>query len=193
MEDVIEPFLIQQGFLVRTARGRMVTRASYLHFGLKPPETGRGHAVAVRGRAVSVFSWPARVYWEDTDGGGIVYYANYLRFLERARTEWLRSLGYSQQTLAREPGIVFTVVKVNVEYRRPARLDDELAITCQAHADRAATIRFEQAIFRGRDPGRSRRSSPRGCSSVCVDANTLKPRRLPESLINVLISPSDRA
>jgi acyl-CoA thioester hydrolase len=141
---------------------------------------------------VSVFSWPARVYWEDTDGGGIVYYANYLRFLERARTEWLRSLGYSQQTLAREPGLVFTVVSLTVEYRRPARLDDELAITCEAHADRAATIRFEQAIFRDR-AGEGPPILNAGVLVACVDAHTLKPRRLPESLINVLISPSDTA
>jgi acyl-CoA thioester hydrolase len=141
---------------------------------------------------VSVFSWPARVYWEDTDGGGIVYYANYLRFLERARTEWLRSLGYSQQTLAREPGIVFTVVSLTVEYRRPARLDDELAITCEAHADRAATIRFVQAIFRDR-PGQGPPILTAEVLVVCVDAQTLKPRRLPESLMNVLISPSDTA
>lgn len=141
---------------------------------------------------MSVFSWPARVYWEDTDGGGIVYYANYLRFLERARTEWLRSLGYSQQTLAREPGIVFTVVSVNVEYRRPARLDDELAITCEAHADRAATIRFEQAIYRDRS-GDGPPILTAAVLVACVDANTLKPRRLPESLMNVLISPSDTA
>jgi acyl-CoA thioester hydrolase len=141
---------------------------------------------------VSVYSWPARVYWEDTDGGGIVYYANYLRFLERARTEWLRSLGYSQQVLAREPGIVFTVVSINVEYRRPARLDDELAITCEARADRAATIRFEQAIFRGR-PEAEPPILTAGVLVACVDAHTLKPRRLPESLVNVLISPSDTA
>jgi len=141
---------------------------------------------------VSVFSWPARVYWEDTDGGGIVYYANYLRFLERARTEWLRSLGYSQQTLAREPGIVFTVASLTVDYRRPARLDDELTITCEPHADRAATIRFEQAIFRdggGAEPP----ILTAGVRVACVDARTLKPRRLPESLVNVLISRSDRA
>ena len=135
---------------------------------------------------MSVFSWPARVYWEDTDGGGIVYYANYLRFLERARTEWLRSLGYSQQALAREPGIVFAVASLTVEYRRPARLDDELAITCQPHAERAATIRFEQAIFRGRNPGGEPPILTAEARVVCVDAHTLKPRRLPESLINVL-------
>ena len=141
---------------------------------------------------MSAFWWPARVYWEDTDGGGIVYYANYLRFLERARTEWLRSLGYSQQALAREPGIVFTVVSLAIEYRRPARLDDELAITCEAHADRAATIRFEQAIFQDR-PGEAPPILTARVLVACVDANTLKPRRLPESLINVLISPSNTA
>jgi len=135
---------------------------------------------------VSVFSWPARVYWEDTDGGGIVYYANYLRFLERARTEWLRSLGYSQQALAREPGIVFTVAGLTVAYRRPARLDDELTITCEPRADRAATIRFEQAVFRGRSPGEEPPILTAQVLVACVDAHTLKPRRLPESLTNVL-------
>lgn len=141
---------------------------------------------------MSVFSWPARVYWEDTDGGGIVYYANYLRFLERARTEWLRSLGYSQQILARESGLVFTVASLTVEYRRPARLDDELTITCEPHADRAATIRFQQAIFRG-GPGGEPPILTAGVRVACVDASTLKPRRLPESLMNVLISRSDKA
>jgi acyl-CoA thioester hydrolase len=139
--------------------------------------------VSGEARTAGVFSWPARVYWEDTDGGGIVYYANYLRFLERARTEWLRSLGYSQPTLAREPGIVFTVASLTVEYRRPARLDDELTITCAPRADRAATIRFEQAIFRGCT------DEPllvAGVRVACVDAHTLKPRRLPESLMSVL-------
>ncbi|HEV2267966.1 MAG TPA: tol-pal system-associated acyl-CoA thioesterase [Steroidobacteraceae bacterium] len=142
--------------------------------------------------AAAVFSWPARVYWEDTDGGGIVYYANYLRFLERARTEWLRSLGYSQQALAREAGLVFTVASLSVEYRRPARLDDELTITCQAYADRASTMRFEQAIFRGLGPGEEPPILTAGVLVVCVDAHTLKPRKLPESLMNVLISSSDR-
>src|SRR6187397_2023606 len=72
------------------------------------------------------FSWRARVYWEDTDGGGVVYYANYLKFMERARTEWLRSMGHSQSELASTYGYVFAVVEVKVKYRKPARLDDEL-------------------------------------------------------------------
>jgi acyl-CoA thioester hydrolase len=131
---------------------------------------------------VTVFAWPARVYWEDTDGGGIVYYANYLRFLERARTEWLRSLGYSQSALSEEPGIVFAVVSLTVEYRRPAKLDDELAITCEPEVEGAATMRFIQRIYRG---GREALVTDRllveaSVRVACVDARTLRPKRLPD-------------
>ena len=132
---------------------------------------------------MSVFSWPARVYWEDTDGGGIVYYANYLRFLERARTEWLRSLGYSQHTLAREPGVLFVVVSITVDYLRPARLDDELQITCEPLADGAACIRFAQRILRVNE---ERPLATAQVRVACVDARTLRPRKLPEWLLNVL-------
>src|SRR5438874_13101867 len=97
---------------------------------------------------MSVFRWPARVYWEDTDGGGIVYYANYLRFLERARSEWLRARGHSQLQLARDRGVVFTVVSVAVDYRAPARLDDELEVTCELPGGGAASLRFGQRIHR---------------------------------------------
>jgi acyl-CoA thioester hydrolase len=130
---------------------------------------------------VSVFTWPARVYWEDTDGGGIVYYANYLRFLERARTEWLRSLGYSQHALARDPGVVFTVVRLEVDYRKPARLDDELTITCEPHADGAATIRFVQRVYRG-DAGTGHLLLEANVRVACVDSQTLRPKRLPDFL-----------
>ena len=141
---------------------------------------------------MSVFSWPARVYWEDTDGGGIVYYANYLRFLERARTEWLRSLGFSQQQLARDPGIVFTVVSLNIDYRRPAKLDDELIVTCEPSVEGAATIRFAQRIHR-KDAAQSTGQSTGNDDTLlllaeasvrvaCVDASTLRPRRLPDFL-----------
>jgi len=131
---------------------------------------------------MTVFSWPARVYWEDTDGGGIVYYANYLRYLERARTEWLRSLGFSQQQLARDPGIVFTVVSLNIEYRRPAKLDDELLVTCEPSVEGAVTIRFAQRIHR-KDAGDSNTLLVEADVRVaCVDASTLRPRRLPDFL-----------
>jgi acyl-CoA thioester hydrolase len=128
---------------------------------------------------VSVFSWPARVYWEDTDGGGIVYYANYLRYLERSRTEWLRSLGYSQRALASDPGIVFAVVSVSVQYRRPARLDDELTVTCEPQLERSASLRVAQRILRAEEA-----LVTAEVRVACVDARTLRPRRLPETLIH---------
>jgi acyl-CoA thioester hydrolase len=142
-----------------------------------------GEAVR-RGWPVRPFAWPARVYWEDTDGGGIVYYANYLRFLERARTEWLRSLGHSQRALAQQPGIVFAVVSLQVDYRRPARLDDELAITCEPRLEGAVTLRIVQRIYLGSEAqGAPERLLVEASVRVaCVDARTLRPRRLPEFL-----------
>src|SRR6202012_5896382 len=102
---------------------------------------------AVRRGRLSAFSWQARVYWEDTDAGGIVYYANYLRFLERARTEWLRARGISQSALAVDPGVVFSVVEVQARYHRPARLDDELLIGCEAVREGGASMAFGQHIW----------------------------------------------
>ena len=137
---------------------------------------------------MSPFRWGSRVYWEDTDGGGIVYYANYLRFLERARTEWLRSLGYSQRALAEEPGIVFAVVSLNIEYRKPAKLDDELLITCEPKVEGAATIVFAQQIYRsaggtqGMDYGLASLLVEASARVACLDARTLRPRRLPDFL-----------
>jgi acyl-CoA thioester hydrolase len=133
---------------------------------------------------VSPFRWASRAYWEDTDGGGIVYYANYLRFLERARTEWLRSLGYSQRALAEEPGILFAVVSLNIEYRRPAKLDDELLITCEPAVEGAATIRFVQRIYRGAGTALTKEGLLVEASVrvACVDARTLRPKRLPDFL-----------
>ena len=137
---------------------------------------------------MSPFRWGSRVYWEDTDGGGIVYYANYLRFLERARTEWLRSLGYSQRALAEEPGIVFAVVSLNIEYRKPAKLDDELLITCEPKVEGAATIVFAQQIYRSAggtqvmDHGPASLLVEASARVACLDARTLRPRRLPDFL-----------
>ena len=136
---------------------------------------------------MSVFSWAARVYWEDTDGGGIVYYANYLRFLERARTEWLRSLGHSQQELAQAAGILFAVAGLSVEYRRPARLDDELIITCEPRKERGTVLRFLQRIYRGSALGAvDNLLVEADVRVVCVDKETLKPKRLPAFLVDDL-------
>jgi acyl-CoA thioester hydrolase len=135
---------------------------------------------------VSGFSWSARVYWEDTDGGAIVYYANYLRFLERARTEWLRAQGYSQLALARDPGILFTVVSVQVDYRAPARLDDELEITCEPRAEGAASLRFAQSIYRNEAARRAQLLVEAQVRVACVDTATLRPRRLPRFVHDAL-------
>jgi acyl-CoA thioester hydrolase len=122
------------------------------------------------------------VYWEDTDGGAIVYYANYLRFLERSRTEWLRAQGHSQLALVREPGILFTVVSIQVDYRAPARLDDELEITCEPRPEGAASLRFAQRIYRTAGAQRAALLIEAQVRVACVDAGSLRPRRLPRFL-----------
>lgn len=136
---------------------------------------------------MSPFRWASRVYWEDTDGGGIVYYANYLRFLERARTEWLRSLGYSQRVLAQEPGIVFAVVSLNIEYRKPAKLDDELVITCEPGVKGPAIIMFAQRIYRRAAAAEQEYTAgdllvEASARVACLDARTHRPKRLPDFL-----------
>ncbi len=126
------------------------------------------------------FSASMRVYWEDTDAGGIVFYANYLKFFERARTEWLRSLGHEQERLRIETGAVFIVTDTAVRYLRPARLDDLLAVTVRvAHAGRARMTIAQQAW----------RQTPQGEELLaegtirigCVDAGTFRPLRIPIS------------
>jgi acyl-CoA thioester hydrolase len=134
------------------------------------------------------FRWAARVYWEDTDGGGVVYYANYLKFLERARTEWLRALGVSQQALAHDEGILFTVASVEIRYRRPAKLDDELIVTCEPHRAGGASMHFAQSIYRRTDRPAAQ-PDLLACAQVrvaCIDAQTLRPQRLPEFVVKAL-------
>jgi acyl-CoA thioester hydrolase len=137
---------------------------------------------------VSDFSWAVRVYWEDTDGGGVVYYANYLRFLERARTEWLRSLGFSQLLLAKDPGIVFPVVRASIQYRRPARLDDELFVSCDPRPRGTTAIRFLQRIVRpvAEHPAEPQTIAEAEVQVACVDAATFRPTRLPGFLMSAL-------
>jgi acyl-CoA thioester hydrolase len=132
---------------------------------------------------VSGFSWPARVYWEDTDGGGIVYYANYLRFLERARTEWLRHRGFSQQRLVSEQAVLFTVVSLEIEYRAPARLDDELEVTCEPQREGAASLHFSQSIYRRAERGARELLAEARVRVACLDARSMRPRRLPPELL----------
>ena len=128
--------------------------------------------------------WPARVYWEDTDGGGVVYYANYLKFLERARTEWLRARGHSQTELAIDPGVLFAVTEVHIRFHRPARLDDLLAISCQPTLDGATTLLFKQQVHRGGEHGELLAAA--SVRVVCVGSASFRPRRVPQAIIEGL-------
>lgn len=130
------------------------------------------------------FEWPVRVYWEDTDAGGIVFYANYLKFFERARTEWLRARGIEQQRLRDTEGAMFVVSATELQYRRPARLDDLLIVTAEVVEAGRASLTIAQS---------ARRDGPDG-ERLCegririgwVDATTLSPRRMPPAVLSAL-------
>jgi acyl-CoA thioester hydrolase len=124
----------------------------------------------------SVFDWPVRVYYEDTDAGGIVYYANYLKFFERARTEWLRSVDVSQQSLADETGALFVVGSAAIDYHAPARLDDVLKLTLQIEKLGRASVQFLQQAWCGEQLLASAR-----VKVGCVDSATMRPRPLPDT------------
>lgn len=124
------------------------------------------------------FVLPVRVYYEDTDAGGVVYHTGYIRYFERARTEWLRALGYSQQKLAQEVGVLFTVVDLSVSYMKPARLDDELQVLARVDATGGASLEFGQEV-RNADGAVLAQARVR---VACVDRESLRPRRLPADL-----------
>jgi acyl-CoA thioester hydrolase len=128
------------------------------------------------------FSWPIRVYWEDTDAGGVVYHASYLRFLERARTEWLRHRGVEQQKLRETHGIVFLVSKIDLHFRAPARLDDELVASIDSFTRRSASMTFSQCILRPADGAQLVQARVR---AACVDPTTFKPKRIPDFLLHI--------
>ncbi len=117
------------------------------------------------------------MYWEDTDAGGVVYYANYLKFMERCRTEWLRALGIDQLRLRAERQLQFAVVNVEVDFLRPAVLNDEVLVTAELQRLSGATITFKQTIMR--DETQLIDASAR---VACLDSGTLKPRAIPKDL-----------
>jgi acyl-CoA thioester hydrolase len=121
-----------------------------------------------------LFRWPVRVYWEDTDAGGIVFYANYLKFFERARTEWLRTLGVQQQALREQQGVMFVVAATALRYLAPARLDDELLVTVALAERGSASMRLVQQAWRG--PLLLAEGDIR---IGCVAHGTLRPCRIP--------------
>lgn len=125
---------------------------------------------AVRGE------WPVRIYYEDTDHGGAVYYANYLKFFERGRTELLRNLGFEQDVLAREQGVLFVVTRVAVDYLRPAVFNDLLTVVTQPHPPGRARLAFEQAVYRD---GEVEPLCQGQVDVACVDPVRQRPARMP--------------
>lgn len=123
------------------------------------------------------FLWPIRVYYEDTDAGGVVFYANYLAFMERARTEWLRALGFEQPEMAAQDGVLFVVSEVNIKYLKPSRFNDSLQVTVEAVNVGGSRIRFLQQVLRG-DEEIARAE----VAVVCVSTDTLRPARMPEAM-----------
>lgn len=129
----------------------------------------------------AVFQHELRVYWEDTDAGGVVFYANYLKFLERARTEWLRQLGFGQERLRREQGLMFVVGETRLRYLRPARLDDWLRVTVQPLQIGRASLNIAQQAWRG-DTLLTEGEIRIGC----VGAEDFRPARIPEAILQTL-------
>ena len=125
--------------------------------------------------------WPVRVYWEDTDAGGVVYYANYLRFMERARSEWLRASGFEQDVLRDEAGVVFVVRRVTIDYLSPARFNDQLDVSVGLHEVGRASLGVRQELMRG-----STRLARGGVTLACVDAVRFKPVKIPATILHAL-------
>ena len=130
-----------------------------------------------------LFTWPVRVYYEDTDAGGVVYHANYIKFMERARTEFLRHLGFELTVLEREQRLLFAVRDLSVEFRRPARLNDWLEVSVGFAAIRAASLLFVQEVRRDGEllcEGRVRVAS--------LSADTFRPLALPDFMLDRLMA-----
>jgi acyl-CoA thioester hydrolase len=130
---------------------------------------------------VSAFEWPVRVYWEDTDAGGIVYHSNYLTYMERARSEWLRALGIDQRALQATERVQFAVVEMDVKWQRAARYDDLLTVTAEVAEKGGATLTFLQRVLRGDEV-----LVQAAVRVAAVDADTMKPRRLPPAVARLL-------
>lgn len=131
---------------------------------------------------LSNFSWPIRVYYEDTDTGGVVFYANYIKFFERARTEWLRAAGIGQQTLTQTHGVMFVVKSTAVDYHAPAKLDDELKLTVVVERLGRASVQFVQEAWR--ITGDEAVLLTTGHVKVgCVDIVSFRPSAIPDEIL----------
>lgn len=127
----------------------------------------------------NTFLWPIRIYYEDTDSGGVVYYANYLKFMERARTEWLRAEGFEQDELIANENVIFAVRSVQADYLSPARFNEEIMISTEVIKKGKASISVEQIVKRNNDVL---------CKAIikiaCLNAESFKPAVMPENLYN---------
>ncbi|MCH8847014.1 MAG: tol-pal system-associated acyl-CoA thioesterase [Proteobacteria bacterium] len=125
------------------------------------------------------FTLQVRVYYEDTDAGGVVYHSNYLNFMERARTEWLRHIGFEQHTLIEKDEILFAVRKISIDYHKPALFNELLNIKTRIIQSRRASLVFEQIIFN--------QSEETICKAeikiACLNSNTMKPESIPETIL----------
>lgn len=131
---------------------------------------------------LSNFSWPVRVYYEDTDTGGIVFYANYIKFFERARTEWLRAANVSQFALAQTHGVMFVVKNTTVDYHAPAKLDDELKLTVVVERLGRASVQFLQEAWRISD-GDAQLLATGRVKVGCVDTVAYRPSIIPDDIL----------
>jgi len=132
--------------------------------------------------SLSDFAWPVRVYYEDTDAAGLVYYANYPKFMERARTEWLRALGFEQTDLRDEHGIVFAVSKMEIEFLKPARFNDSLSVTVELSRAGKASLDLLQRVLGGAEE-----LVCRGTVKIaCVEAETMRPCGIPAAVLTEL-------
>ena len=136
---------------------------------------------------MDIFTWPVRVYYEDTDAGGVVFYANYLKFMERARTEWLRNLGVEQDQLRERDGLLFIVSKVDLDYRKSARFNDLLEVTVGVEEQTKAAWLFSQKIYR-EEEGKRVELCRGHTKVVCIDAETFRPKAIPEYITTEISS-----
>ena len=144
------------------------------------------------------FTHPLRVYWEDTDAGGVVFYANYLKFFERARTEWLRTLGVEQQTLRDETQAIFVVTDTRLRYRAPAKLDDLLHISVAAVETGRASMTLQQQAWRHAPPGtpaptRATLLCEGSIRIGCVDGRSFRPCRFPAAVLAAITNPTPQS
>ena len=128
------------------------------------------------------FTWPVRIYYEDTDSGGVVYYANYLKYMERARTEWLRSFDVQQDDLRDQFGVIFAVRQVQIDYLLPAKFNDELVVTAKVNKKGKASITFEQTVERSDEI-----LAQAKIKIASLDAITFKPMAIPAVILEKLI------